>query len=161
MSIPIGITYVVNGLGNPMESMQFSLDCFLASLTSISIVYFRIIFSLLTIGLYILLFHLIYIINLIIKKNKKISITFVTTTFIYIYIYLFPNIISGLVGLLSYRIISEEYWIAGNVSYLYNTAEHKIWLISFVIPCFSIFGLFIPFLFWFFVFYNRKKLNSS
>ncbi|CAD8136644.1 unnamed protein product [Paramecium pentaurelia] len=160
LSIPLGITLVFSGVGSPIDSMAFSLDCFLAeSNQMIPILYFRIIFSLLTIGIYILLFFTIYIMLLFIKKSK-FQITFITTTFIYIYIYLFPNIISGLIGLLSYRKISNEFWVSGNVSYLYDTYQHTIWLISFVIPSFFILGLLIPFLFWFVVYYNRKQLNS-
>lgn len=49
------------------------------------------------------------------------SLTFVTTTLIYIYIYLSPNLLSGLISLMSYRTISNEKWITSNVSYLYNT----------------------------------------
>ncbi|CAK55869.1 unnamed protein product (macronuclear) [Paramecium tetraurelia] len=160
LSIPSGISLVVSGVGNPMDSMAFSLDCFLAdSIEIVPILYFRIIFSLLTIGIYIMLFFSIYIMLLFLKKGK-FQITFMTTTFIYIYIYLFPNIVSGLIGLLSYRKISNEFWVSGNVSYLYNTYQHTIWLISFVIPSLFILGLFIPFLFWFVVYYNRKQLNS-
>ncbi|CAD8048507.1 unnamed protein product [Paramecium sonneborni] len=161
LSIPLGISLLVIGVGNPMDSMAFSLDCFLTdSNQKVPIIYFRIIFSLLTIGVYILFFFSIYLLLLYIKKSK-FQITFITTTFIYIYIYLFPNIISGLIGLLSYRKISDELWISGNVSYLYNTKQHTIWLLSFIIPSFLILGLIIPFFFWFVVYYNRKQLNQT
>ncbi|CAK55664.1 unnamed protein product (macronuclear) [Paramecium tetraurelia] len=161
LSIPAGIQLTFRSVGNPIESMSFSLDCYLAQMTIIPILYFRIIWAFVMVGIYILIFIGMHLLLLIFDKKKKMSITFITTTFIYIYIYLSPNIISGLVALLSYRNISNVLWITGNVAYGYNTEQHYKWLSFFIIPSFIIVGFLMPLFFWYVVYHNRAHLNTS
>lgn len=92
---------------------------------------------------YILTF-LILLVGAIILKKIKFNISMVTTVFIYIFIYSQPNMIQYLISLVSFRVISEVAWISGNVSYRYDTSEHKIWLLSFCLPLLLIFSLIIP-----------------
>jgi hypothetical protein len=100
--------------------MAFSLDCYLKSISNIPMLYFSIIWGFVIAGMYIVLLLFTHILISLIR-NKRINITFVTTTLIYVYIYLSPNIVSGLSSLISYRNISGQKWIASNVVYLYNT----------------------------------------
>ncbi|CAD8117093.1 unnamed protein product [Paramecium primaurelia] len=46
LQIPTGLTSVINSVGNPVDSMAYSFDCFLNNLSDILIIYFRIIWSL-------------------------------------------------------------------------------------------------------------------
>ncbi|CAD8136990.1 unnamed protein product [Paramecium pentaurelia] len=161
LAIPAGILLTFKSVGNPIESMSFSLDCYLVQMTTIPILYFRILWGYVMVGLYIFIFIGMHLILLIFDKKKKMSITFITTTFIYIYIYLSPNIISGLVALLSYRNISNVQWITGNVAYDYNTEQHYKWLSFFIIPSFVIISILLPMFFWFVVYNNRAHLNTS
>lgn len=130
-------------------------------MATIPILYFRILWGFVMVGFYIFIFIGMHLVLLIFDKKKHMSITFITTTFIYIYIYLSPNIISGLVALLSYRNISNVKWITGNVAYDYNTEQHFKWLTSFIIPSFIIIGILIPMFFWFVVYHNRVLLHTS
>lgn len=84
------------------------------------------------------------------------SLTYLTTTLIYVYIYLSPNIVSGLVALMSYRTISEEKWVTSNVSYLYQNSHHLLWLFYFILPAFVLVSIIIPF-FLFIILYNHRK----
>lgn len=90
--------------------MAYSLDCFLIKVTDIEIIYFRIIWSLLLATSYIKTFFIIQGIQ-ILTKSIKYNTAFVSTALIYVFIYLQPNLIGGLISLISYRIISDEYWI--------------------------------------------------
>lgn len=108
--MPTGLASVVDTVGNPIETMAYSLDCFLITVSEIKIIYFRIIWALLLAVFYILAFILLYSLAIYLKI-KQYNITFITTTLIYVYIYLQPNLIGGLVSLLSFRIISDNYWI--------------------------------------------------
>jgi hypothetical protein len=111
-------------------------------------------------GLYIFLFFFFHLLLSTIKK-KKLNITFITTTLVYIYIYLSPNLVSGLIALISYRTISDKKWITANVAYLYETLNHEKWLIFFVTPAFFLVSLLLPFFFWFILFNHRNKLNTT
>ena len=66
-----------------------------------------------------------------------------------------------MIQLVSIRYISGHSWIAGNVSYRYDTRTHTIWLLSFVIPLLLVIGLVIPIILWFGIFKNRKNLNDT
>ena len=100
----------MNSVGNPIESMAYSLDCFLITISDIPIFYFRIIWSLLMATSYITFFFTIGGIAILIK-SVKYNFSFISTALIYVFIYLQPNLIGGLISLISYRIISDEYWI--------------------------------------------------
>ena len=67
--------------------MAYSLDCFLIDITTINIIYFRIIWSLLVAFMYILIF-LIGFTTVIYFEKTKYNITVITTCFIYLYIFL-------------------------------------------------------------------------
>lgn len=90
--------------------MAYSLDCFLIIISNIEIIYFRIIWSLLLAISYIAAFFIIQGVQ-ILTKSIKYNTAFVSTALIYVFIYLQPNLIGGLISLVSYRIISDEYWI--------------------------------------------------
>mgnify|MGYP001810141961 CR=1 FL=1 len=138
--------------------MAYSLDCFLIDITSINIIYFRIIWSLLVALMYILIF-LIGFTAVIYFEKTKYNITVITTSFIYLYIFLQPNMVGSLISLISYRFISNEYWIQGNVSYRYDTKTHFTWLVSFVVPLLMIIGFAIPFVLWYGIYSNKQKLE--
>ncbi|CAD8073527.1 unnamed protein product [Paramecium sonneborni] len=160
LQVPSGLASVVNSVGSPIESMGYSLDCFLISITDIPIIYFRIIWSLLMAFSYIIIFFIIEGIR-VITKSISFNISYVSTALIYVFIYLQPNIIGGLISLISFRIISDEYWIQGNVAYKYNTSEHAKWLASFCLPLLLLFSILIPLYFWFGVRENRANLDKT
>ncbi|CAD8151403.1 unnamed protein product [Paramecium octaurelia] len=160
LEVPSGLASVVNSVGNPIESMAYSLDCFLIRITDIEIIYFRIIWSLLLATSYILAFFIIQGVQ-ILAKSIKYNTAFVSTALIYVFIYLQPNLIGGLISLVSYRIISDEYWIQGNVSYRYDTYSHAKWLISFCFPLLLLFSFVIPVFFFYGVRNNRGQLNKT
>ncbi|CAD8087564.1 unnamed protein product [Paramecium sonneborni] len=160
LQVPSELASVVNSVGNPIESMAYSLDCFLITISDIAIMYFRIVWSLMMATSYITVFFTIGGIA-IIAKYIKYNISFISTALIYIFIYLQPNLIGGLISLISYRIISNEYWVQGNVAYRYDTYQHAKWLITFCFPLLLIFSIFIPTFFWYGVKKNKSNLDKT
>jgi len=67
LSVPSELASVVNSVGNPIETMAYSLDCFLITITDILIIYFRIIWSLLLATLYIISFLGLYSLAILTK----------------------------------------------------------------------------------------------
>ncbi|CAD8130485.1 unnamed protein product [Paramecium sonneborni] len=59
LQVPSKLASVVNSVGNPIESMAYSLDCFLINVSDIPIIYFRIIWSLIMAFSYITEFSLL------------------------------------------------------------------------------------------------------
>jgi hypothetical protein len=103
--------------------MAYSLDCFLVSISSIDLLYFRMAWALLMPLFYVLLFFMGYFFGVLIGLAPfKLGVAY--TTFIYMFIYLQPTLVGGFMALLSSRTISEVEWVQGNVSYEYYTDNH-------------------------------------
>lgn len=157
LELPSGLTNNFDKVLNPIETLAYSLDCFLKEASDIPIIYFRIIWGMLLPVMYLALFNIFYSVA-IATKLARFNITILTTSFIYIYIYVQPNLIGGLVSLSSTRRISNEKWIQGNVAYKFDNLNHFLWLLGFVIPSLMILGLFIPLLLFFWLYKRRNKL---
>ncbi|KAM3134149.1 hypothetical protein pb186bvf_013770 [Paramecium bursaria] len=144
LKLPSAFDNIFNSVGNPVQSMSYSLDCFLVSASSIQILYFRMIWALIMPLFYICIFFTAYYVAIFLEKTKY-NVSVISTTLIYMYLYLQPNLIGGLISLLSFRFISEIYWVQGNVSYKYTTSIHFKWIIGFVMPSLIVLALIIPF----------------
>ncbi|KAM3127333.1 hypothetical protein pb186bvf_020559 [Paramecium bursaria] len=160
LKVPPGLTSVFNSAANPMNQIAYRLDCFLIDLTDTNIIYFRIMWSIILALVYIQLYLLGYLLLVLFKKTQ-FNISAIITCFIYLFIYIQPNLISSLIQLVSFRIISNEYWISGNVSYRYDTKTHASWLLSFVFPTLLLVGILIPVFLWYGVYKNRDNLNDT
>lgn len=68
LSIPIGIVLTFKSVGNPIETMSFSLDCYLSQISTIPIHYFRILWGFFMIACYIFLFIGMHLLILIYNK---------------------------------------------------------------------------------------------
>ncbi|CAD8169765.1 unnamed protein product [Paramecium pentaurelia] len=143
LQIPSVLQSSVRSVGNPTEAMSFSLDCFLVNLVDIDIIYFRMIWALIMPIIYMLSFLIIYAITIIINLAKPDK-TALTTTAIYLFTYLQPTLIGGFISLLSFRQISNLYWIQGNVSYRYDTETHFNWILTFILPSTLFLAFIIP-----------------
>jgi hypothetical protein len=80
--------------------MAYSLDCFLVSITSVEILYFRLIWSLVMPLLYLTTFLFGYILA-IASKKVEFKEGIIYTAFIYMFLYLQPTIVGGFIGLAS------------------------------------------------------------
>ena len=158
--MPPGLSAIINSCANPIESMAFSLDCYLVSITDILIIYFRVIWSLIMALSYILIFIGLGALAIALKIIHH-DFSFITISLIYLFIYFQPNLIGQLISLLSYRKISDEFWISSNVSYRYDTSSHLKWIIAFDIPLLIILCITIPTILWYGVYKNRQKLDKT
>ncbi|KAM3129390.1 hypothetical protein pb186bvf_018538 [Paramecium bursaria] len=160
LNLPPGLNSIFAYSGNPIKSAMNSLDCFLVELSNISILYFRNIWFVFMPIYYSTVIFIIYFI-LIQTKFMEFKITVLSTTLIFIFIYVQPDIIGSFISLLSYRKISQVFWVQGNVSYLYLTALHARWLLSFVGPILIVFGFLIPIFLYLKMSKYKDKLNDA
>ncbi|CAD8169725.1 unnamed protein product [Paramecium pentaurelia] len=160
LKLPSALQSTIRSVGNPVEAMSFSLDCFLANITDINIIYFRMIWALIMPIIYILTFILLYVLAVLfhITSSNKSAIT---TTAIYLFTYLQPTLLGGFISLLSFRSISGIYWVQGNVAYKYVTQQHIKWVTGFVLPSALILGLFIPIYMLLGLYRQRFKLEDE
>ncbi|CAD8121080.1 unnamed protein product [Paramecium sonneborni] len=143
LQLPSVLQSSVRSVGNPTEAMSLSLDCFLIDITDIDIIYFRMIWALIMPLIYMLTFIFIYMIVVTLHFTKLNKSAF-TTTAIYLFTYLQPTLIGGFISLMSFRYISNYYWIQGNVAYRYDTQQHFNWILTFILPSILCLGIIIP-----------------
>ncbi|CAD8101522.1 unnamed protein product [Paramecium sonneborni] len=160
LQIPVGLTSVIKNVGNPIESLAYSLDCFLVNITDIQIIYFRIIWCLIITSSYLIVIFSFIAIT-IVTKLIKFNFSFISTSLIYLFIFLQPNLIGITISLLSSRIISDEQWIQGNVAYRYDTIQHSKWAITFCLPLLITFGFVLPAFLWYGLYKNKDHLDFS
>ncbi|CAK67884.1 unnamed protein product (macronuclear) [Paramecium tetraurelia] len=160
LNMSVGLGDAIKASGNPMQTMAFSLDCFLIDMFDFSIHYSRMVWQMILPMIYIFLFLSMYLILLKVKKQEY-NLSVVTTTFIYMYIFLQPNLVGGFIQLISFRTISSYKWISANVAFRYDTWIHFKWLLGFVLPSFLVIAFLIPAIFFCAIYYNRKRLDDK
>ncbi|CAD8096842.1 unnamed protein product [Paramecium sonneborni] len=106
LNLPVNFFYFLNGVGNPIQQISYSLDCFLNNLTSLDIHYIRLIWQLILPCIYFTILLIIYSI-LIFVGYTKYKGPIVMTSVIYMYIYFQPSIIGQFIALISTRRISD------------------------------------------------------
>ncbi|CAD8168810.1 unnamed protein product [Paramecium pentaurelia] len=160
LQMPNGLQLSVKSVGNPIQTMSLSLDCFLVDITTINIIYFRMIWALIIPLIYILIFIIFYVLAVSIKLTKLNKSAF-TTTAIYLFTYLQPNLLGGFISLLSFRQISNYYWIQGNVAYRYDTDDHFHWISTFILPATLTLALIIPAYMFISLYLQRHNLEDE
>ncbi|KAM3136869.1 hypothetical protein pb186bvf_010954 [Paramecium bursaria] len=159
IELPQFINSLIITTSNPIQSISYSVDCLLIKFEYIDILYLRQIYSILIPLIYSTMFLICFNILLILKKSRY-TFSIISTSVLYIYSYMQPNLIGGLISILAYRVISNIYWIQGNVSYQYFTQQHKQWLFYFIIPFLLIISILIPFSIVILLYKKQKLLNK-
>ncbi|CAD8125608.1 unnamed protein product [Paramecium sonneborni] len=160
LKLPSNLESTINIASSPIQTMSYSLDCFLTSMFNIEIHYARMIWQIIMPFIYINFFFLCYTIAAQLKMvilNKSV----ITTTFIYMYIYLQPSLIGGFVQLISYRQISGYKWILANVAYRFDTYEHQKWMLQLCFPMLLFLAILVPTFFLYELFKNRQNLDNK
>ncbi|CAD8196346.1 unnamed protein product [Paramecium pentaurelia] len=160
LQLPSVLQSSIRSVSNPVESMSFSLDCFLITISNIDIIYFRMIWALIMPIIYIISFLSLYTIWILISPTKA-NKSAITTSAIYLFTYLQPTLLGGFISLLSFRKISDIYWIQGNVAYRYDTQSHFNWMITFILPSTLCLALVIPIYMFLSLYQKRNKLTDS
>ncbi|CAD8196278.1 unnamed protein product [Paramecium pentaurelia] len=160
LQLPSVLQSSIRSVSNPVESMSFSLDCFLITISNIDIIYFRMIWALIMPILYIISFLSLYTIWILISLTRA-NKSAITTSAIYLFTYLQPTLLGGFISLLSFRKISDIYWIQGNVAYRYDTQSHFNWMITFILPSTLCLALVIPIYMFLSLYSKRDKLTDG
>ncbi|CAD8130763.1 unnamed protein product [Paramecium sonneborni] len=160
LSLPVNFFYFLNGVGNPLQTVSYSLDCQLIQMTSLEIHYSRLIWQLLLPCIYFSILAIIYMI-LIFTKYIKHRAPIIMTALIYMYIYFQPNLMGSFISMVSTRTIANVPWIQAYVAYRFDTLLHRKWVLLFCIPFLSLFGVVIPFILLVCLIRNKDKLQHK
>ncbi|CAD8195642.1 unnamed protein product [Paramecium octaurelia] len=128
---------------NSFYFMVNNLDCYLSNLQP-HLIYMKIFVILL---LMILQFKLILALSLLYHNimNNQMDNSLLSNTLLYLYVFNYGGLIKMLCSSLSVRQISNINYIQGDVSLLYNTEDHQLWIYFFILPLLIVFGCIIPF----------------
>ncbi|CAD8089305.1 unnamed protein product [Paramecium sonneborni] len=150
----------INQASNTSYSMANNLDCYLSEIQNIELIYFKVIIIIILILWQFTLIFIGYILFSITTKSKfKLSI--ITNTLLCLYIFNFAGIIKILCSLVSIREISKFQYIQGDLTRLFYSQIHLLWIFYLVLPGLIIFGCAIPFSLFMLMYIKRKSLNQS
>ncbi|CAD8092594.1 unnamed protein product [Paramecium primaurelia] len=158
LNLPVNFFYFLNGVGNPIQRVSYSMDCQLIQMTSLDIHYSRLIWQLLFPCIYFFMLGILYAIFILMKQVKYRS-PIIMTAVIYMYIYFQPTLIGSFIAMVSTRTIANVPWIQAYVAYRFDTIIHQRWVYILCVPMLSLFGVIIPFGFLLCLVYNKDKLQ--
>ncbi|CAD8119769.1 unnamed protein product [Paramecium sonneborni] len=152
----------VDSASNTSYSMANNLDCYLSENQSIQLIYSKIITMLV---LMLIQFTLIIIGFLMYYMFKKMQLKYyiydtISNTILYLYVSNYGGLIKMYFSILSKRDVSNQSYIQGDVSLLFGSKEHIIWIFSFVIPGIGIFCLIIPLFLYLLMFFKKNQLDD-
>ncbi|CAD8213634.1 unnamed protein product [Paramecium octaurelia] len=159
LNFPKELNRTISAVGNPLQTVTYSLDCFLVNIIHVDIQYSRMIWQIIMPFLYINFFLGFYLMAAHFKLASYNS-SVPTTSLIYGYLYFSPNLTDGLVQLASYRQISGFKWIQANVSERYDTIIHLKWMIYLCLPFLLILVILIP-VYLFYGLYKCRRVQDQ
>ncbi|CAD8148748.1 unnamed protein product [Paramecium octaurelia] len=150
----------INQASNTSYSLANNLDCYLSEIENVELIYFKVIVILVLILWQFCIIIIGYFLFSKVTKNEfKFSI--VSNTLLCLYIFNFAGIINILCSLISVREISHLQYIQGDLTRLFYTQNHQLWILYLVFPGLMIFGFIIPLLLFFLMYLKRNFLNKS
>ncbi|CAD8208304.1 unnamed protein product [Paramecium octaurelia] len=152
----------VDSASNTSYSMTNNLDCYLSENQQIKLIYSKIITMLV---LMIFQFILIIMGYLIYNWYQKIGLSnfnleTISNTLLYLYVSNYGGLVKMYFSIVSRRTVSSQSYIQGDVSLLFGTGEHLIWIFAFVIPGICVFSMIIP-LSLFIIMYIKKDKHDN
>ncbi|CAD8195232.1 unnamed protein product [Paramecium pentaurelia] len=149
----------IDQTSNTSQFMASSIDCYLSEITQIELIYIRIIVTILLILIefgIILIGYQIYILT----SMGRFQTYIISNTLLYLYISNFSGLIKQFCSIVSTRIISNIEYIQGDLTLIFGSLNHNEWIYKFAIPGLIVFGFFIPFALFLFMFITKKRFNQ-
>ncbi|CAK68860.1 unnamed protein product (macronuclear) [Paramecium tetraurelia] len=138
LNIPIQLSSIINFLGNPTESISFSLDCVWSNYeATFNIIYIRAIIQIFSPILYLIIIGVFIL--FVFRTESETRHHLIFNSLQYCKLYYSPSIFSCLISLISYRVIGGKKWVLADVTYIFDSQEHYLWILQFIIPIFILF----------------------
>ncbi|CAD8151291.1 unnamed protein product [Paramecium octaurelia] len=148
--------FFIEQSSNSFQFMVNNLDCYLSDL-QIHLIYAQIIVLIL---LMLLQFYFMLIVSFIYHQlsSQKMDKSIISNTLLCLYVFNYGGLIKFLCSKLSIRQISNIDYIQGDVSLMFNSQEHQLWVQFLIIPLLLIFGGIIPISLFLLMLLNRFHL---
>ncbi|KAL4499753.1 hypothetical protein ABPG72_017293 [Tetrahymena utriculariae] len=162
VALPSWLTFFPEYVGNPVQNMIYTLDCYLVNVDQkdIPIVFMRIIWGLSIPFLYLAGMSIIYFIFVKFKLMRH-NISYIYSGLVFLFIFMQPNMIQNLLGAMSCREIDQQKYILSDISFQCYTPIHKKFIGFILMPGLLIWGFIIPFFILFKLNKNKDKLDHA
>ncbi|KAL4468018.1 hypothetical protein ABPG73_002311 [Tetrahymena malaccensis] len=161
VKLPKIFSFLSVSIGSPLDTLKYSQDCRSVFLSQyIKPAYGRILWQqAIAFGYiqFLLMFYFFMVISKIIRANKN----YLINGFIFVFLFMQPNIISGLTSMMTCRQIGEKLYIAGDVTLICYSQEHKAFIGFLMIPLFIFWAIILPFLWLYCLTINKDRLDYS
>ncbi|CAD8140549.1 unnamed protein product [Paramecium octaurelia] len=134
-------------------------DCILAEIQGIDLIYSRILVMFVLLVGQILIIYIGFQVASDLNKTK-FRIRVLSITILYLYIQNYASLINQFFLIIAVRKISNLNYISGDVSLLYGSDSHILWIKRFAIPGSSFIGLIVPLLLFLLLYINRENHNK-
>ncbi|CAK86792.1 unnamed protein product, partial (macronuclear) [Paramecium tetraurelia] len=151
--------FFIDSASNTSYFMANNLDCYLANIQNVDLIYSKI----LTMFIFIFMQFLFVITGFMIYQtliNQKYNSSIISNTLLSLYIFNYAGLIKMLCSIISNRQVSNVNYIQEDVSLLYGNQTHLIWMFYFVIPILILFGCLAPFSLFLIMYSKRKYLDQ-
>ncbi|EWS71460.1 WD domain, G-beta repeat protein (macronuclear) [Tetrahymena thermophila SB210] len=161
IQLPKIFQFLSVSIGSPLDTLKYSQDCrsvFLAQY--IKPAYGRILWQqIIALGYiqFLMIFYFFVVITKIVRANKN----YLINGFIFVFLFMQPNILSGLTSMMTCRQIGEKSYIAGDVTLICYSQEHKTFIGYLIIPLFIFWAIVLPFLWLYCLVINKNRLDNS
>ncbi|EWS76293.1 transmembrane protein, putative (macronuclear) [Tetrahymena thermophila SB210] len=162
VALPSWLTFFPEYVGNPVQNMIYTLDCYLVNVNQqdIPIVFMRILWGLSIPFLYLAGMSIIYIIFVKLKFMRH-NLSYIYSGLVFLFIFMQPNMIQNLLGAMSCREIDNQKYILSDISFKCYTPIHKKFIGFILMPGLLIWGFVIPFFILFKLNKNKDKLDDA
>ncbi|CAD8137809.1 unnamed protein product [Paramecium octaurelia] len=158
----IRLSFSLNFLKQSSDTSYFManyFECILAEIQGIELIYSRILVMFVLLFAQILIIFIGFNILSILTKTK-VRMRIISITFLYLYIQNYASLINQFFSILAVRKISNQDYISGDVSLIYGSETHVLWIKEFAIPGSTLIGLIIPLLLFLMLYLNRENHNK-
>ncbi|EAR87783.2 WD domain, G-beta repeat protein (macronuclear) [Tetrahymena thermophila SB210] len=162
VALPSWLTFFPEYVGNPIQNMIYTLDCYLVNVDqqNIPILFMRIIWGLSIPFLYLAGMSIIYMIFVKLKLMRH-NKSYIYSGLVFLFIFMQPNMIQNLLGAMSCREIDQQKYILSDISFKCYTQIHKKFIGFILMPGLLIWGFVIPFFILFKLNKNKDKLDHA
>ncbi|KAL4483835.1 hypothetical protein ABPG72_006210 [Tetrahymena utriculariae] len=161
LRLPPNIFIVQDSVGRPLQQTLNSMDCALAEIKiNIPIIYLRVVVSIVLPIFYFLLFFVGVLVSRICTKNRSFPWYYLSTGIMFLIIYVQPDIVQQAISLQSCRLIGDQQYILGNVSFICNTNEHNQYTYFFLIPVLLTWSFLIPLILFIILWRKAESLDD-
>jgi hypothetical protein len=165
LEFPAELMIIPDFVGNPIEQLFYSLDCFLAenmNKKAMPVMYAKLLIYITVPVTYLFFFLSLYKLLSWLRIIRKSRGSIIITSTLFIFLYLQPNLVSFLVSLIACKEIGKgKFFIKANLLLSCYTDQYMVYTYFLVLPLLLFIALVLPLSILFFMVKNKSTLSKS